>query len=379
MKEEYLTWAEIDLDAIDHNVRQLKRLLGPTVLLTAVVKGEAYGHGAVSVSRCALAAGADRLAVATPLEALHLRRAGVDGLVLILGPTPPWEAVRLVAQRIMATVMSLPTAQALSGAAAAAGVTATVHIKVDTGMGRYGLLPDEVLPFALALRDLPGLNVEGLWTHFATAGDLDASYLHQQLGTFLAVAEQLRESGISVPLRHAASTAAAVCHPESRLEMVRCGLAVYGLYPSGRCRAGLELQPAMSLKSRVCRLRWLPEGSTISYGRTYRTTRPTLVAFVPIGYADGLRRALSNRGSMLIRGQRVPLVGRICMDGCMADVTAVDGVQEGDEAVLLGRQGQAEITADEIAESLGTISYEVVTTVGPRVPRVYLHDGMAAN
>ena len=337
MREKYLTWAEIDLGAIDHNVRQLKRLVGPTVLLTAVVKGEAYGHGTVSVSRCALAAGADRLAVATLLEALHLRRAGVDGLVLILGPTPPWEAERLVAQRVMTTVMSLPTAQALSGAAAAAGVTATVHIKVDTGMGRYGLLPDEVLPFALALRDLPGLNVEGLWTHFATAEDLDASYLHQQLGTFLAVAEQLRERGIFVPLRHAASSAAAVCHPESRLEMVRCGLAVYGLYPSGRCRAGLELQPAMSLKSRVCRLRWLPEGSTISYGRTYRTTRPTHVAFVPIGYADGLRRALSNRGSMLIRGQRVPLVGRICMDGCMADVTAITACRRR-EVVLLGAE-----------------------------------------
>jgi alanine racemase len=379
MEEEYLTWAEIDLDAIAHNVRQLKRLLGPTVQLTAVVKGEAYGHGAVPVSRCALAAGADRLAVASPREALELRRAGVDGPLLILGPTPPWQAERLVAQEIMATVMSLPTSRALSRAAAAAGVTATVHIKVDTGMGRYGLLPDEVLPFALALRELPALNVEGLWTHFATAEDMDTSYLHQQLGTFLAVAEQLRQNGIAVPLRHAANTAAAVCHPESRLDMVRCGLAVYGLYPSGRCRAALELRPAMTLKSRVCRLRWLPEGSSISYGRIYQTTRPTLVAFVPIGYADGLRRALSNRGSLLIRGQRVPLVGRICMDGCMADVTAIEGVQEGDEAVLLGHQGQAEITADEIAESLATISYEVVTTVGPRVPRVYLPDGMAAN
>jgi alanine racemase len=178
----------------------------------------------------------------------------------------------------------------------------------------------------------------------------------------------------SFPLRHAASSAAAVCHPESRLDMVRCGLAVYGLYPSAGCRRALDLRPAMSLKSRISRLRWLPEGSSVSYGRTYRTSRPTLVAFVPIGYADGLRRALSSRGGMLVRGQRVPLIGRVCMDGCMADVTAVDGVQEGDEVVLLGRQGQAEITADDIAESVGTISYEVATTVGPRVPRVYLHD-----
>lgn len=379
MREDHLTWAEIDLDAIDHNVRQLKKLLGPAVLLTAVVKGEAYGHGAVPVSRRALAAGADRLAVATPREAMHLRRAGVDGPLLVLGPTPPWEAERLVAQSIMATVMSMPTAQALSRAAAAARVTATVHVKVDTGMGRYGLLPDEVLPFALALRELPALDVEGLWTHFATADDPDASYLHQQLGVFLAVAERLRQSGISAPLRHAANSAAAVCHPESRLEMVRCGLAIYGLYPSGDSRARLTLQPAMSLKSRICRLRWFPEGSSISYGRTYRTSRPTLVAFVPIGYADGWRRALSNRGSVLIRGQRVPLVGRVCMDGCMADVTAVDGVQEGDEVVLLGRQGMAEISADEIAESLDTISYEVVTTVGPRVLRVYVPDGMAAD
>jgi alanine racemase len=379
MREDHLTWAEIDLDAVDHNVRQLKRLLGPTVLLTAVVKAEAYGHGAMPVSRRALAAGADRLAVATPREAIHLRRAGVNSPLLVLGPTPPWEAEGLVSQGIIATVMSLPTAQALSGAAAAARVKATVHVKVDTGMGRYGLLPHEVLPFALALRELPALDVEGLWTHFATAEDVDASYLHQQLDTFLAVAEQLRQNGISAPLRHAANSAAAICHPESRLEMVRCGLAIYGLYPSDGCRAKLTLHPAMTLKSRVCRLRWLPEGSSISYGRTYRTTRPTLAAFVPIGYADGWRRALSNRGAMLIRGQRVPLVGRVCMDGCVADVTAVEGVQEGDEVVLLGRQGESEITADEIAESLGTISYDVVTTVGPRVPRVYLPDGMAAN
>jgi alanine racemase len=348
-------------------------LLGPTVLLTAVVKAEAYGHGAAPVARCVLAAGADRLAVATPGEALQLRLAGLDAPLLILGPTPPWDAERLVAQGVTATVMSLPTARALSGAAAAAGLTAKVHIKVDTGMGRYGLLPDEALPFALALRELPALQIEGLWTHFATADDPDDSYLHQQLASFLVVAELLRENGISFPLRHAASSAAAVCHPESRLDMVRCGLAIYGLYPSAACRQSLDLRPAMSLKSRISRLRWLPEGSDISYGRTYRTARPTLVAFAPIGYADGLRRALSNRGGMLVRGQRVPLIGRVCMDGCMADVTAVDGVQEGDEVVLLGRQGQAEITADEIAESLGTISYEVVTTVGPRVPRVYLH------
>jgi alanine racemase len=271
--------------------------------------------------------------------------------------------------------MSLPTARALSSAASAAGVIADVHVKVDTGMGRYGVLPHEALAFALALRELPSLNVEGLWTHFATADDPDDSYLHQQLSAFLAVSQELRENGISAPLRHAANSAAAIYHPQSRLEMVRCGLAIYGLYPASHCRSQVDLLPAMTLKSRVCRLRWLPEGSSISYGRAYWTTRPTLVAFMPVGYADGLRRALSGRASVLIRGQRAPLVGRICMDGCMADVTAVNGVREGDEAVLLGRQGADEITADEIAELLGTVSYEVVATVGSRVPRVYLQAG----
>jgi len=278
----------------------------------------------------------------------------------------------VVEHNLTPTVNTWETAQALAAAAGALGASVPIHLKVDTGMGRYGLLPDEVLPFAQAVSTLPGLRLEGLWTHFATADEADPSYTNHQLNLFLKVWASLKEAGMDIALRHAANSAAAICHPATRLEMVRCGLAIYGLYPGDKARSLVDLRPAMSLKSRIARLRTLPPGSAISYGRTYITTRPTRVAFIPLGYADGLRRALSNRGIVLIRGQRAPIIGRICMDGCMADVSHIPEVEEGDEAVFLGKQGQAQITADEMAHLLETISYEVVTCIGPRVPRVYV-------
>jgi len=342
------------------------------VLLAAVVKADAYGHGAAAVARAALEAGAASLAVAQPGEGLRLRQAGLQAPILILGPTPPWQARLVVEHNLTPTVNTWETAQALAAAAGALGASVPIHLKVDTGMGRYGLLPDEVLPFAQAVSTLPGLRLEGLWTHFATADEADPSYTNHQLNLFLKVWASLKEAGMDIALRHAANSAAAICHPATRLEMVRCGLAIYGLYPGDKARSLVDLRPAMSLKSRIARLRTLPPGSAISYGRTYITTRPTRVAFIPLGYADGLRRALSNRGIVLIRGQRAPIIGRICMDGCMADVSHIPEVEEGDEAVFLGKQGQAQITADEMAHLLETISYEVVTCIGPRVPRVYV-------
>lgn len=367
-----LAWAEIDLGAIRHNVQEIRRVVGSEVFLAAVVKADAYGHGAAAIARVALEAGAVRLAVAQPAEGLSLRRAGLSAPILILGPTPPWQARLVVEHNLTPTVNAWETAQALAAVADALGVTLPIHLKVDTGMGRYGLLPDEVVPFAQAVSALPGLRLEGLWTHFATADEADPSYTNQQLGLFMDVWARLKGAGIDIPLRHAANSAAAICYPSTRLEMVRCGLAIYGLYPGDKARSLVDLRPAMSLKSRIARLRTLPSGSAISYGRTYITTQPTKVAFIPIGYADGLRRALSNKGSVLIRGRRAPIIGRVCMDGCMADVSHIPGVEEGDEAVFLGRQGQEQITADEMAGLLDTISYEVVTCIGPRVPRVYV-------
>jgi alanine racemase len=351
-------------------------VVGPAVILSAVVKANGYGHGAAQVARAALAGGASRLAVAQPDEGVHLRRTGLSAPILVLGPTPLSLVASNVANDLATTVMRMDTAQALASAAIARGVKATVHIEVDTGMGRNGLLPDEVIPFAQAVSTLSGLYLEGLWTHFATAEEQDSSFTHHQLCVLLAVSSRLRESGVDIPLRHAANSAGTICHPDTHLDMVRCGLAIYGLYPGDACRGAIALHPAMSLHSRVARLRTLPAGSPVSYGRSYTTAAPTMVAFMPIGYADGLRRALSNHGSVLIRGQRAPLIGRICMDGCMADVSATAGVQEGDEAVFLGRQGQAEITADEMAGLIGTVSYEVVTGIGQRVPRVYGRNGV---
>lgn len=363
------------MDAVAHNVRVLRSMVGAGVLLTAVVKANGYGHGATAVAKVALASGADWLAVASIAEALALRQAGIESRILVLGPTDISQALWVVVASLTPTVNTLPVAQALSTAATAVGKRLSVHLKVDTGMGRYGRLPDEMPSFALAVASLPGLDIEGLWTHFASAED-DESYTRSQLDTFLSTHRALAATGLNIPIRHCANSAGAILYPESRLEMVRCGGALYGLYSSESSRPVVDLWPAMAIKSRVCRLHWLGAGGAVSYGRTYTATRATRVAFMPIGYADGLRRSRAHQASVLVRGQRAPLIGRICMDGCMADVTDIADAAEGDEVVFLGRQGGVEIPVEEWAEQMGTIPYEVVTGIGARVPRVTLRGGV---
>lgn len=363
-------WAEIDLDAVAGNVRLLKRRANGAALM-AVVKANAYGHGAVAVARAALAAGADRLGVICVDEGEQLRRAGVTAPILVMGHTPATDAVRVVELSLTATVASRETAEALARAAAQQGVRLAVHVKVDTGLNRYGLSPNEALTLVDWLRDLPSLEVEGLFTHFASADDTDKGYTLDQYARFRQVAEALDW----VPIRHVANTATLLDMPDLSLEMVRPGLGIYGLYPSGEIRRDLGLVPVLSLKSRIVRLNALAPGDSVSYGRTWRAARPSLIGLVMCGYADGLPRSLSNRGNVLVRGQRVPIVGRICMDMCMVDVTDVPGVAVGDEVVLIGCQGEEEITADEVAELAGTISYEILCGITPRVPRLYLRAG----
>ena len=369
----HVNWAEIDLDVIAHNVRQLKKHVGEQCALSAVVKANAYGHGALQVAQVALHNGASCLCVARAAEAVVLRQGGITAPILVMGHCTPSQAAEIVAQRITPAVANLELARALAAAVATAGgPPLPVHVKVDSGLGRFGLLPEEVLPFVRALTEVPGLFLEGVFTHFATADETDLSHARRQLAIYLRILGQLQEAGISVPVRHAANSAATLALPEAHLDMVRCGIAVYGLRPSAETKMVVPVRPALTLKSRIARLRTLPGGSCISYGCTYVTSGPTAVGLVPVGYGDGYRRGLSNKGQVLVRGQRVPIIGRVCMDQFMVDVSKVGDVREGDEVVLLGRQGEQEINAEELGAWVGTNNYEAVAALLPRVPRLYV-------
>jgi alanine racemase len=372
---EHLTWAEIDLDAIAHNARELKQLVGEKTELMAVVKANAYGHGAVPVAEAALENGASRLAVHRTLEGVELRQAGITAPILIMGYTLPAQAETIVHWNLTPTVNTLEQAQALSAAALHQEKVLPIHVKVDTGLGRFGLLTDEVAGFVQAISKLPGLILEGIYTHFALADASDKAYTLQQFGIYLGVVKRLEEVGFAIPIKHVAGSAAALDLPEMHLDMVRCGITLYGLRPSNEVEPTIPLHPAMFLKSRVARVRTLPAGSCISYGCTYTTSEPTRVALVPVGYGDGYHRLISNRGQVLIRGQRAPIVGRVCMDQFVVRVSNIPNVQQDDEVVLLGRQGDDEITAEEIAAWAETINYEVTASILPRVTRVYLKDG----
>lgn len=363
-------WAEIDLDALDHNVSALKRQAGPAAL-AAVVKANAYGHGALGVAQTALDASADRLAVICVDEGEQLRQGGVTAPILVMGHTPPSEAARVVELALTPTVNSLEMGQALAREAEAAGARLPVHVKVDTGLNRYGLPPQEVVPLAESLRQMAPLEIEGLFTHFASADEGDKRFTLEQYTVFRRTAEQLSW----IPVRHVSNTATLLDRPEMGLEMVRPGVGLYGLYPSRYVSRSLSLRPVMSLKSRVSRLTRLATDESVSYGRTWRASRPSTVALVMCGYADGLPRVLSNRGSVLVHGRRAPIVGRVCMDMCVADVTDLPDVAEGDEVTLIGRDGDEEITADEVGELCSTISYEILSGIAARVPRLYLREG----
>jgi len=381
----HLVWAEVDLNAYAHNIRELKRITHPDSRLMAVVKADGYGHGAVEIAREALKNGAGFLGVARMNEAIALREAGLEAPILIFGYSPPELAERLIEYELTQTVYSLSTAKVLSAEATSKGKKIRVHIKIDSGMGRLGLLlgtpaidksenslaENPVREIDLITR-LPGLEVEGIFTHFATADRSDKAYANQQLKLFLDFVNSLRQKGLAPPIRHAANSAALIDMPDSHLDMVRPGIASYGLYPSDDVnKSKVNLTPVMALKSKIIHIKKVSAGFNISYGITYQTQNPTTIATVPVGYADGFNRLLSSRGHMLVHGQKVPVVGRVCMDLTMVDVGHIDGVGMEDEVVIFGQQGNAAITADEIASNLNTINYEIVSTITGRVPRVY--------
>jgi alanine racemase len=380
-----LTRAQIDLSALAANYRELRRVADPQAGMMAVVKANGYGHGAVEVSRVALANGATWLAVARASEAVALRAAGIAAPILLFGHCLLEYSPYLWENGIRASVSDLETARQLSGVAQQHKCTLKVHAKFDTGMGRLGIPADTLMVAGktktgisraantlLEIARLPGLDVEGLYTHFANADAGDKGHARGQLMLFLEILEELERHGFQAPMRHAANSAATIELPDSHLDMVRPGISQYGLWPSEEVdRSRITLIPAMTLKSTVIQVKDVPAGFKISYGSTYTTPAPTRIATVPLGYADGYSRRLSSRGIMLVHGQRAPVVGRVCMDLTMIDVGAIPDVAAGDEVVAMGRQQGDEVSADEVARVLGTINYEVVSALTSRVERVY--------
>ncbi len=334
----------------------------------AVVKADGYGHGSIEVSRTALTSGADWLGVALPEEGHILRRAGIDAPILVLGSIQPDEAYKVVNSLLDQTVCSLDLAEALDQEARKAAAYVNVHIKVDTGMGRIGVKPEEVSAFTHRMQRFKNLHLAGIFAHFASADEADKAFSRKQIEIFDAVVRDLDLSGIKIPKKHMANSAAVLDLPESYYDLVRPGIIIYGLHPSGEVSHSIDLKPAMTFQTRISFLKTVPAGSSISYGRTFVTKSETKVATLPVGYGDGYSRLLSGRGEVLINGRRAPLIGRVCMDMCMTDVSHVPNVKLGDEAVLFGE----ELSVNEIAAKVGTINYEILCAVGKRVPRVYV-------
>lgn len=339
----------------------------------AVVKAEAYGHGAVATAKAALQAGATRLGVSLPEEGIALRKAGIEVPVLIFSPLLEDQAEPVCAFNLTPTITGPAAARALAREAGRRNQKIRVHIKVDTGMGRIGVFPGEVLSLVREVSTLPHLEIEGIYSHFATADGEDLAYARRQLAVFRQVIDGLRRHGWEIPLKHIANSGAIMNLPESYFNLVRAGIILYGLYPSDQVPRGrLPLRPALTLKARVTQVKRVPPGTGISYGQIYHTPKETTIITLPIGYADGWTRLLTGKARVLLKGKSFPLVGRICMDQCMADVGDTP-VEVGEEVVLIGRQEEEEITVDEVAALLGTINYEIVCMLSDRVPRIYLN------
>ncbi len=373
------TWAEIDLEALAANFLEVRRLVGPGIGIMPAVKADAYGHGAVPCARVLERLGADLFGVATVAEAAELRAAGLTPPSLILCAILPDEIDAALDCGAALSISDMALADAAARTALSRGIEAAVHLKVDTGMGRQGVGARVAVAAAEKLSQVPGIRLDGVFTHFPSADEEDAGFTNAQIERFDNILATIEERGINVRRRHAANSAAVIDHPASHLNMVRPGLMLYGARPMADMREGVALRPVMTLKSHIVLIKDIVPGGTLSYGRTFTATRPMRIGAVPAGYADGLSRRLSNCGSMIVRGTRVPIVGRVSMDQTLIDVSSVEGVAVGDEVVIYGAQGNERIRIEEVAERTGTIPNEVMCAVGARVPRVYVNDGPAAS
>jgi alanine racemase len=363
-------WAEVDLSAIRHNVTVLRQVASGAEFM-GVVKGYAYGHGNPASAQAMLAAGASRLGVARVAEALHLREAGVDAPIHVFTEPPTDAVAAMLDNDLIPTVYSEAFARALSAAAVASNRTAAVHVKLDTGMHRVGLLADDVPDAVRVLKSLPGIEIEGAWSHLAVADVPDHPFTRKQLDLFSDLIGQVDRAGVRLRYRHIANSAATLSLPESHLDLVRCGVAAYGLWPGRALENSADLRPALALRARVGMVKLVPPGDSLSYGLTYELDKASRIVTVPAGYADGYDRRLSGNGEVLIAGTRYRVSGAVCMDQFMVDVGR-DDVDVGAIATLLGVDGDERISAEELALLIGTINYEVTTRIPSRVPRIYL-------
>ncbi|WP_167957909.1 alanine racemase [Anaerosporobacter faecicola] len=376
MNEYYRVEARINLDAICNNIDEVRRNIDTNTKIMAVIKADGYGHGAVALAK-ALKDRVDAYGVAIIEEGIELREAGMTKPILVLGFIPSQQYEKLVSYNIMPTIFGYDMAKQLSDVAVSLGKQVNVHIKVDTGMTRIGFKDnEESIQIIKKISELPNLRIDGLFTHFACADEADKASANKQLKRYLLFADKLEKEGVTIPVKHVSNSASIIDLPEANLDMVRSGISTYGMYPSDEVnKRRLLLKPAITLLSNVVFVKEVEAGVGISYNSTFTTSRNSMIATIPVGYGDGFPRQLSSKGRVLIHGKSAPIVGRICMDQFMVDVTDIPNVKEGDQVTLIGQDGNESITVEEVAALAGSFNYELVCDIGKRVPRVYYREG----
>ena len=374
MKLSRPVWAEINLDNLAHNMREVRRITNKKSKVTAVIKADGYGHGALAIAQTLLDNGADRFAVATLSEAIQLRSVFKDIEILILGYTPADHAKDVIENNIIQTIYSLKQADEFARLALSLNKTCTVHIKLDTGMNRLGMqICEETVSSIIQMSKLKGLYLEGIFTHFAVSDELDKTYTIEQVEKFNKIVDALKSRGVEIPIKHTSNSAAIIDLPEFNFDMVRAGIMLYGLYPSDIQSDVVNLKEVMCLKAKISQVKEIESDTGVSYGLKYKCSRKSKIATLPIGYADGYTRMLTGKSYVMVKGVKVPTIGNICMDQCIIDVTGLD-VQMGDEVILYGGNDVNGIAINSIAKSLNTINYEIVCMLNKRVPRLYLKD-----
>ena len=377
MNTEYNKWCEVDTDALKWNIKQVRNLVGSDVKIAAVVKANAYGHGSLEIMEYLIEAGAEFIVVSSVNEAIEMRKKYKKVQTLVLGVTQDENAEEAIRWGVTQTVASEAQAKKLSEIAGEIGMGVSCHIKLDTGMNRIGFkVSEEAADTIVRISKLPGIHVNGMFSHFATADEEDKTFSNLQFARFREMDEMLKKRGLRIPIRHMANSAAIMEMPETYMDMVRSGIITYGIYPSDEVdRSKINLRPAMSLRSRISFIKTLKGEEGVSYGLTEKAGPGTVIATIPVGYADGYLRAFSSRGEVIVKGRRAKIIGRVCMDQMMIDVTDIEGVSVGDTVTLFGRDGSEYISIEELAEKAGTISYELLCAVGRRVPRAFIKDG----
>jgi alanine racemase len=368
-------WIEVDLDAISYNYDTVRSIVGEDTRICSVVKADAYGHGVYEVARLLEQKGVDYFAVAVLDEGIDMRKSGISKPILIFSPLLPQQVYYVLRYNLTQTITSYEMAKELSDEAVRQGQTAKVHVKVDTGMGRIGVSYRHAVSLVKSIISLPNLEIEGIYTHFSTSDSEDKSFTIEQWNRFNEILDCLKKEGINIPIAHAATSSAVIDLPYMKLDMVRTGLMTYGLYPGSNMREKIELRPALTLKAKISYLKEIEERMSISYGRNYYADKGEKIATLPVGYYDGFRRLLTNNSEVLVHGKRCPVVGNVCMDHIMVNVSQCEQVKEFDEAVVIGKQGNDEIPVDEMAKKLSTINYEIISSLGRRIPRIYLRNG----